>query len=89
MNQVEARLHSKTVLAVLVVFLDIQSAAVAKKIIDTEIYDKYFDYFFDRIWMLIRKLLRSEHPLTVPEKYQQKILPINNTISMTLHKTLT
>ena len=43
MKQVEARLPSQTVSTVLVVLLDIWSAAIAKTIIDTEIYDKAFD----------------------------------------------
>ena len=43
MKQVEVRLTIQTVLTVFVVLLDIRSALVTKKIIDTEMYDKYFD----------------------------------------------
>ena len=41
-----------------------------------------------RFWGLVRRFLRSEHPLNVPQKHQQPILPIKNTIRMILHKTL-
>ena len=44
-KQIEAQLPSQTVLTVLVLFLDIRSAAFSKTIIDTEIYDKSFEYF--------------------------------------------
>ena len=49
MKQVEERLPSQTHLAVLVVFLNIRYAAVAKTIIDTEIYDNAFEYFVERV----------------------------------------
>ena len=43
MSKEEAYLPSQTVSTVLVVFLEIWSAAVSKTIIDTEIYDNNFD----------------------------------------------
>ena len=49
MKQEEECLPSKPILTVFVVFLDVWSAAVAKKNIDTEIYDKSFDSFVERV----------------------------------------
>ena len=48
-NQAEARLPSLKKSTFLVVFLDIWYPAVAKKIIDTEIYDKTFNYFVEQV----------------------------------------
>ena len=49
MKQVEARLPSQTVLNVMVVFLYIRYAEFSKTTIDTEIYDKAFDYFVTQV----------------------------------------
>ena len=48
-KQAEARLPSLKKSTFLVVFLDIWYPAVAKKIIDTEIYDKTFNYFVEQV----------------------------------------
>ena len=40
-------------------------------------------------WGFIGKFLRSKHPLHVPHKHQQPIIPIKNTIVVIMHNTLT
>ena len=62
MTQVKARLLSKTVLAVLFVFLDIQYEAVSKTIIDTEIYDNPFDYFVEQVLEVRKKISQKLSP---------------------------
>ena len=61
-RQVEAYLPSQTVLTVLVIFLDIWSAAVSKTIIDTEIYDKDFDYFVKQVLEVRKKIAQNKEP---------------------------
>jgi hypothetical protein len=56
LKQVEAHLSGQTVEGVLVVFLDIRSAAVAKKIIDTKIYESVFDQFVAHVWEVRQKI---------------------------------
>ena len=43
----------------------------------------------DRFWRFVRISLRSDHPLHVPHNHHQPIIPIKNTITIILHKTLT
>ena len=62
MKQVDARLPSQTFSTVLVLFLDILSAAVAKTIIDTEIYDKASDYFVERALEVRKKIAQKRVP---------------------------
>ena len=40
-------------------------------------------------WRFVRRLFRRNHPLHVPHKNQQPIIPIKNTIRIILHKNLT
>ena len=46
----------------LVVFLDIWYPAVAKKIIDTEIYDKTFNYFVEQVLEVDWKISQKQPP---------------------------
>ena len=62
MKQVELCLPIKTDSTVLVVFLDIQSAAVSKTIIDTEIYDNAFDYFVEQVLEVRKKISKIQAP---------------------------
>ena len=62
MKQVKAHHPSQTFLTVLVVLLDIQSAAFSKTIIDTEIYDNAFTYFFERVLEVRKKISQKQAP---------------------------
>ena len=64
MNQEESRLPSQTVFTVLVLSLDIKYAAVAKTIIDTEIHDKYFDFFFEQVLEVCKNITKKRSPFT-------------------------
>ena len=62
MKQLEASLPSQKMRTVLVVFLYIWSAAVSKTIIDTEIYDKDFDYFVKQVLEVRKKIAQNKEP---------------------------
>ena len=62
MKQVEGRLPSQNVSTVLVIFLGIWSASVAKKIIDTQIYDNDFDYFVEPVLEVCKKIYQKRAP---------------------------
>ena len=62
MNQEESRLPSQTVFTVLVLSLDIKYAAVAKTIIDIEIYDIAFDYFIKQVLEVCKNIAKKLAP---------------------------
>ena len=62
MKQVQARLTSKHVSTVLVLFLDILSTAAANKIIDTEFYDKAFDYIVEQVLEVHKNISQKKSP---------------------------
>jgi hypothetical protein len=59
---VEARLFGRTIESVLVVFLDIRSAAVVNTIIDIEIYESTFDHFVARVSEVRQKIAEKRAP---------------------------
>ena len=62
MNLVEARLPIQNVSIVMVVLLDIWSAAVSKTIVDTEICDNTFDYFVEQVLEARKKITHKRAP---------------------------
>ena len=73
-----------------VVLMDILSADFANKLIDIEIYDNAFEYFFEQVFCRFARIfIKSEHPLLVPQKNEHPTLRIKNTIRMIFHKNLT
>jgi hypothetical protein len=62
LKQAEARLPGQTIESVLFVFLDIRSAAVAKTIIDTKIYESAFYHFVAHVWEVRQKIAEKRAP---------------------------
>ena len=62
MNHVEARLLSQNYSTVLVVLMEIWSAAFSKTIIDTEIYDNASEYFVERVLEVCKKIVQKKSP---------------------------
>jgi hypothetical protein len=62
LKQVDARLSGQTIESVLVVFLDIRSAAVAKTIIDIKVYESAFDHFVAQVWEVHKTIAEKRAP---------------------------